>query len=175
MSRALAESFEQWGRLPLDDRLLHQAVEDRDHQSLASVISHFSPNLESEPPDGIRVLARAAQRGDTESIALLMARSKPNARDQLGMTPLMWACKLGHDKAAMMLLDASDPMAVDARGRTAADHARGARPRLFAKTIEDWQRSGLERIAIASSIGEQTIEKSEPPVQERPRSARTRL
>lgn len=154
ISRALAESFEQWGRLPLDDRLLHKAVEDRDHLSLSTILLHFSPNLESEPPDGIRVLARAAQRGDTESIALLLGKANSLARDRLGMNPLMWACKLGHQKAAMQLLDSSDPMALDARGRSAAEHAREARAPHFSQIIDAWQCSGRESLSLAHALGE---------------------
>jgi hypothetical protein len=153
---------------------MHKAIEDGDHASLSTVFASMRPNPESEPPDGIRALARAAQRGDTEAIAVLLLHANPNARDRDGATPLMWACKMGHDKAAFMLLDGSDPNALDAKGRSAADHARGSRPRPWSQTIQDWQNAGREQGAIAAALVNPPD--SEPcGVEPAPRTTRQRL
>ena len=69
---------------------------------------------------------RRLLRGTLAQSALLLgAGADPNARQQVGYTPLMGAAAAGRDDIADLLLEkGADPALVSEDGKTAADVAR---------------------------------------------------
>jgi ankyrin repeat protein len=102
------------------------------------------------------LLMAAAASDDRETVAAVLPVSRLEERDELGMTALMWAARLGGRESLAALLEAgADPMAVDARGRSALHWtARHGKAPMFAALapVSDIERRDEDGMSIEDDL-----------------------
>ena len=145
-------------RYTLGTKLLRIAI----HQSATSIVEHLirAYGLRDEISDGFQTALHFAVEGKHENLISLLleeAGSRIDAIDHHHMTPLLLACKLGHDRVATKLISFGADLSVqDDRHRNSVFYAARAGSvgllRLMAARAEE-RGVDFKRLALTPERG----------------------
>jgi ankyrin repeat protein len=95
------------------DTPMHRAAHLGLTEAVRSLL-HYGADPSARDSHGETTLHKAVREGCEEMVELLLERCDVNARCNLGMTPLHWACLNGHASIARLLLShGADPHIVN--------------------------------------------------------------